>query len=1121
MKINHIILFLSFIPFCLFADIMQVSESEMPELSNESAPFRGKINHTGYLGHTWVGYPHVENPASLGIDPTGAIIVAEAHRFKYGVPDLRSNRHMIQDDFKSRTVEDRLKMYQKHQNIKPMEWYTDFPERLIRLEDRDGNTVADHRLLFSDDFDDALDGIGFSILAERDAVYFTCIPALRKLSDSDLDGVADTHQKIVEGFGVRVSFTGHDLHGIIRGPDGRLYFSVGDRGFSVESKEGNTFEASGRGAVFRCDSDGSNFEVYATGLRNPQELAFDDYGNLFTFDNNGDIGDKSRVVYVLDNSDSGWDMAHQSHHQYVKDLDWGDYHIKKSVWVGENMFGLYDADSPQWVYPPVAHAGNGPSGVTWLTGLSVPSDLRNSFLLTDYRGASTKCQTLTIRLKSAGSGFELSSMEPLVEGLAASDVELGFDGNLYFADYGGGWSANRNGTIQVLRPTDKEAILHGAETARMFKKGFLDRSKIELSSLLKSKDRRIRQEAQFALVAQGASSIPIFEELLSEEKFEISQLHAIWGLGQLFRNGILQSRELLLQALESPHLEIRANVARTIGDIGMKKAKSSLIKTLSDKSSRVRSMGAIALGRVADAGDTEACIALFNAVARNQGPNFEVTLRHAYLSALSRLSTKDQLVSYTGVKPFEQRMTSVLLLRRMGDENLSLFLDDSDEYIRHEAIRAIYDTNALTTSAGEKLLDLAVKDYPYFIQTRIISAAHRLQNNSGANLLIEVAMDTSLDDEVRTFALRAIQSWMKPPQFDAVLGHFRPVEIPGNQISALLSTDQKSDFQQFLSKEKNPSLVSLGTDVAQVLGIVLNSDLLRQQIRQNELSVLVRLSCMENLSNLGIQKDNNLFLNLLDDDEEEIRAFALKECFERKLDGIKKVGLSAVKNEALPVAREAIRQLSKTAYNEILDFWLNRIDSIRPELWLDLYSAMQTSDSPDLNNAAMLFSGSDLNAVHSLTLQGGNPKNGESVFRNQGACLQCHKISGEGGVQGPELSLVADRLSSEKLLESIVNPSAEITPGYGLSSVSLNTGNNLAGRIAAEENDEILLITPDGTNHSLNRSQIESISPPVSAMPPVGLALNPNDLRDLVAYLGSRNKKSLNELKRKAAHGKN
>ena len=83
------------------------------------------------------------------------------------------------------------------------------------------------------------------------------------------------------------------------------------------------YEASGRGAVFRCDSNGSNFEVYAMGLRNPQELAFDNHGNLFTFDNTGDIGDKARVVYVLDNTDSGWDMAHQSPHHYANALDWG------------------------------------------------------------------------------------------------------------------------------------------------------------------------------------------------------------------------------------------------------------------------------------------------------------------------------------------------------------------------------------------------------------------------------------------------------------------------------------------------------------------------------------------------------------------------------------------------------------------------------------------------------------------------------------------------------------------------------------------------------------------------------------------------------------------------------
>ena len=45
-------------------------------------------------------------------------------------------------------------------------------------------------------------------------------------------------------------FIGHDLHGIVRGPDGRLYFSIGDRGYYVETEDGKIHEASGRGAVF-------------------------------------------------------------------------------------------------------------------------------------------------------------------------------------------------------------------------------------------------------------------------------------------------------------------------------------------------------------------------------------------------------------------------------------------------------------------------------------------------------------------------------------------------------------------------------------------------------------------------------------------------------------------------------------------------------------------------------------------------------------------------------------------------------------------------------------------------------------------------------------------------------
>ena len=178
------------------------------------------------------------------------------------------------------------------------------------------------------------------------------------------------------------------------------------------------------------------------------------------------------------------------------------------------MYDTFSPSAPQWVFPPIGHAGSGPSGVTRQTGTSVPESMRNAFLLTDYRGAATKCQSLVIKLRPDGSSFKVFNVDPLVEGMAASDVELGYDGNLYFADYGGGWSANRNGTIQVLRPVDDKARRDGAETARMFEMGFSHRSIAELKSLLDSADQRVRQEAQFALVGKGIESLPTLIELI-------------------------------------------------------------------------------------------------------------------------------------------------------------------------------------------------------------------------------------------------------------------------------------------------------------------------------------------------------------------------------------------------------------------------------------------------------------------------------------------------------------------------------------------------------------------------------------------------------------------------------
>ena len=110
----------------------------------------------------------------------------------------------------------------------------------------------------------------------------------------------------------------HGAHAFVFGPDGKLYWNFGNVGHVVHDKhnkpiidlEGNEVNDSGHpyrdGMVFRCNRDGSRFEVLAHNFRNDYEVAVDSFGTLWQSDNDDDGNRGVRIVYVMPHGNYGY-----------------------------------------------------------------------------------------------------------------------------------------------------------------------------------------------------------------------------------------------------------------------------------------------------------------------------------------------------------------------------------------------------------------------------------------------------------------------------------------------------------------------------------------------------------------------------------------------------------------------------------------------------------------------------------------------------------------------------------------------------------------------------------------------------------------------------------------------
>ena len=1035
--------------------------------------------------------PLLANPVAFAIDGKNRFYVAETFRHHAGVTDIRKHMEWLDDDLASRSVADRVAMYRKQMGTEA-ESYGVEHDRLKLVEDRDGDHRADHANVFADGFDSIPAGIGAGVLARGPDVWYTCIPDLWHLVDADGDGRADRTESLLTGFGVHVGFLGHDLHGPILGPDGKLYFSIGDRGFHVET-EGRTVDVPDTGSVVRCDPDGSDFEVVHVGLRNPQELAFDPWGNLFTVDNNSDSGDKARVVHLIEGGDSGWRIGYQFLEQPNS----------RGPWNSEKLWYPRPENTAAYLVPPLLNLSDGPSGLAFEPGTALNDSARNRFFLADFRGGSAQSGVRSFRLEPSGASFKVVDPDQFLWSVLATDVEFGTDGALYVSDWVEGWEKPGKGRIYRVADPSLSDDPKAREVSTLLAEGLAGRPPETLVGLLAHDDMRIRREAQFALAARGPEAIPTFAAAARPGHPLLARVHALWGLGQVGRDDP-SAFESLPSLLADPDAEVRAQTAKVLGDARQSESLDTLIGLLKDDSPRVRMFTALALGRL---GKVEAVRPLIEMLRANADE--DAYLRHAGIMGLVGSANLGALRAAMDDESAAVRMGVLLAFRRLGRPEVGRFLADPDPAIVLEAARAINDApiEAALPSLGQ-LADRPGPSVP--VLRRVVNANLRIGEAENAAALVRLAAREDVPVPIRAEALDALSQWAAPSGRDRIVGLWRPI-APRSADPAVesLRPALASMLQAAPTEVRAAACRAAGS-----LAIAEAGPTLRALVADASSPVEVATQALRALETLQDPGLAGAVRQALDSRDAKLRVEALRLLVQTDPDGAVLALEAAMKSDSVSELQGALEVLGRLrrdpAADTTLALALDRLiaGEVPVEVQLDLLDAASKRRSPEVREKLRRYEASrpkdDPLAGYLETLAGGDPILGRRIFQQKAevSCLRCHKVEYGGGEVGPELNGIGKKHDRRYILESIVLPNAKIAEGFESVVVATEDGQVRVGVLKEDGPETLRLMTPEGEMIAIPKNTIEERKRGVSAMPEDLIkSLTKAELRDLIEYL--------------------
>lgn len=1069
----------------------------------------------------WAADSLVTDPIAITIAPDGRIFYSRAERMKNSEFDVRGHMDWTEDIMALQTVEERRdflrstftpgseqsELHLKDLNKDGVKDWQDLAvqeESVWAVSDRNGDGVADRSQRFVSGFNNEVTDVANGLTFFEDELYLNVAPDFWKISDDDKDGTADRMEALATGFGVHIGFSGHGMSGATVGPQGRLWWGIGDIGSNVVDQEGKHWENPNRGVVVRCDPDGSNFEVFAHGVRNTHEFAFDDYGNLITVDNDGDHpGERERLVYLIDGSDTGWRI----NWQYGKYTDPKNNSYK--VWMNEGMHLPRHDEQAAYFLPPIQNYVNGPTGLVYNPGTGLGADWAKHFFVAEFRGGPSNSPVHAFTMEPDGAGFKLGTTKEIVRGLLPTGLDFGPDGALYFGDWINGWGAKGKGKIWKLDLADQGADAGAmealqAEVATLVQSDFAELPPVELAKYLSHTDQRIRRKAQFALANAGRTGSRILLEVATSNDNELARIHAIWGLSQQVRYGTTDGA-VLLPLLTATEPEIIAQAARMVGDQRIPGGEDQLIDLLQHRSPRVKFFATEALGRLGYGPAIDPIVALLR-----ENDDQDVWLRQAGMIALGRISNGTALAKLANDPSRAVRVAAVVALRKMRSPEVFTFLFDRDEYVVAEAARAIHDDFSID-GAMSKLAEMLDRDgvTSEVVLRRAISANLRLGEKENVDLLLNFIQRTDASPAMRAEALSALATWGEPSVFDRVTGRFRgritrDATYAGEAYTAISE-------QLLRGGEERIRLAAL--QAAATLGA--NPATVEEMLRTDK-SPQIRAAALTALSAIEVPNLDELLLLALQDKTGEVRSRGLKLlpesaiAPERTVELYREVIENGTTNEA-QTALAGLGELETAASTTLLTNLFQRLKAgdFPDPLRLDLVEAIDNREEEALTAELEAYE-QEIKTLDSLgyyayALAGGNKDAGGGIFywNSSAQCTRCHAVFEYGGNVGPNLEGIGARMTPKEILTSIVYPSAALAVGYETVLVTLKDESVFSGIVLSRTPEELTIRMGKTETKTFAAADLAEVETLPSSMPPIEGRLDRKGVRDLVAWLAT------------------